>query len=155
MRGLGATLNTYHMGKKNPSCHYHIPQEKHFSCVFITRRTPTQAILTRWLFASAFVSSKWSRLPHERKRNENFVQLSSPRYNSYLIEMVILFLAGRLQLLPPSAHHVGRRRLGLRLEEAVQADQGAGRHDVSARLHLRSEVWTSFRYFPSFYLLST
>ena len=38
---------SYHMGKKNPSCHYHIPQEKHFSCVFITRRTPTQAILTR------------------------------------------------------------------------------------------------------------
>ena len=51
-------------------------------------------------------------------------------YNSNLIEMMILFLAGRVQLLPPSAHHVGRRGLGLRLEEAVQADQGAGRHDV-------------------------
>ena len=66
--------------------------------------------------------------------------------------MIIWFLAGRVQLLPPSAHHVGRRGLGLRLEETVQADQGAGRHDVWARLYLRSEVWTSFRYWPSFYL---
>ena len=66
--------------------------------------------------------------------------LSSSKYNSNLIEMMILFLAGRVQLLPPSAHHVGRRGLGLRLEEAVQVDQGAGRHDVSARLRLRSDV---------------
>ena len=48
-------------------------KRKHCSCVFIIRRTPTQAILTRWLFASAFVCSKWSRLPHERKRNENYL----------------------------------------------------------------------------------
>ena len=74
-----------------------IPKGKLCSCVFITRRTSTQeclyhqedthfvagslftrmtstqATLTRWLSASASVSSKWSRLPHERKRNENYV----------------------------------------------------------------------------------